>query len=34
MAKLDEKTIHKIELDISRKLIEIGLKPSRLIFDT
>ena len=34
MAKLDEKTIRKIELDISRKLIEIGLKPSRLIFDT
>ena len=34
MAKLDEKTIRKIELDISRKLIKIGLKPSRLIFDT
>jgi len=34
MAKLDEKTIRKIELDMSRKLIEIGLKPSRLIFDT
>jgi transposase len=34
MAKLDEDTIQKIELDISRNLIKRGLKPTRLIFDT
>ena len=34
MEKLDEKTIRKIELDISRALIKQGIKPTRLIFDT
>jgi transposase len=34
MAKLDEDTIQKIELDISRTLIKRGLRPTRLIFDT
>ena len=34
MAKLDEDTIQKIELDISRTLIKHGLRPTRLIFDT
>ena len=34
MAKLDEDTIQEIELDISRTLIERGLRPTRLIFDT
>lgn len=34
MAKLDEDTIQKIELDISRNLIKRGLRPTRLIFDT
>jgi transposase len=34
MAKLDEETIQKIELDISRTLVERGLRPTRLIFDT
>lgn len=34
MAKLDEEAIKKIETDISRRLVELGLKPTRLIFDT
>ncbi len=34
MEKLDEETIRKIELDISRALIKQGIKPTRLIFDT
>jgi transposase len=34
MAKLDDDTIQKIELDISRTLIKRGLRPTRLIFDT
>ena len=34
MEKLDDDTIQKIELDISRALIKRGLKPTRLIFDT
>ena len=34
MAKLDEDTIRRIELDVSRTLIKKGLKPTRLIFDT
>ena len=33
MVKLDEDTIQKIELDISRTLIKRGLRPTRLIFD-
>jgi transposase len=34
MKKLDEETIKKIELDISRTLIKKGIKPTRLVFDT
>jgi len=34
MEKLDENTIKKIEMDVAIKLIELGHKPSRLIFDT
>ncbi len=34
MTKLDEETIKKIELDISRTLIKKGIKPTRLVFDT
>ena len=34
MEKLDEDTIRKIEMDVAIKLIEMGYKPSRLIFDT
>jgi len=34
MEKLDEDTIRKIEMDVAIKLIELGYKPSRLIFDT
>lgn len=34
MRKLDEETIKKIELDISRTLIKKGIKPTRLVFDT
>jgi transposase len=34
MRKLDEETIKKIELDISRTLIKKGIKPKRLVFDT
>jgi transposase len=34
MAKLDEDTIQKIELDISQTLLKRGLRPTRLIFDT
>ncbi len=34
MEKLDEETIRKIELDVSRALIKQGIKPTRLIFDT
>ncbi len=34
MERLDEETIRKIELDISRSLIKLGLRPTRLIFDT
>ena len=34
MEKLDEDTIRKIEMDVATKLIELGYKPSRLIFDT
>jgi transposase len=34
MAKLDEKTIEKIELDISRNLVKQGIVPTKLIFDT
>ncbi len=34
MEKLDDETIRKIELDVSRALIKQGIKPTRLIFDT
>lgn len=34
MEKLDEETIRKIELDVSRALIKQCIKPTRLIFDT
>ena len=34
MKKLDEDTIRKIETDVAIKLIELGHKPTRLIFDT
>ena len=34
MAHLDEETIQNIELDVSRTMIELGLRPTRLIFDT
>lgn len=34
MKKLDEETIKKIELDVSRTLIRKGIKPSKLVFDT
>jgi transposase len=34
MARLDDETIQSIELDVSRSLINRGLKPTRLIFDT
>lgn len=34
MARLDEETIQSIELDISRTMIGLGLRPTRLIFDT
>jgi transposase len=34
MRKLDEETIKKIELDISRTLIKKGIKPTKLVFDT
>ena len=34
MAQLDEETIQNIELDVSRTMIELGLRPTRLIFDT
>jgi transposase len=34
MARLDEETIQSIELDVSRTMIELGLRPTRLIFDT
>lgn len=34
MARLDEETIQNIELDVSRTMIELGLRPTRLIFDT
>jgi transposase len=34
MAHLDEGTIQKIELDVSRTMIKLGLRPTRLIFDT
>ncbi len=33
MAKLDENTIEKIELDISRNLVRQGIIPAKLIFD-
>ena len=34
MEKLDEDTIRKIETDVAIKLVELGHRPSRLIFDT
>jgi len=34
MEKLDEDTIKEIEKDVARKLIELGYRPTRLIFDT
>lgn len=34
MSKLEDETIQSIELDVSRSLINQGLKPTRLIFDT
>ena len=34
MNELDEKTIQEIEIDVSCNLIKLGLKPTRLIFDT
>jgi len=34
MKKLDEDTIRKIEMDVAIKLVELGHKPTRLIFDT
>ncbi|HNW37679.1 MAG TPA: IS1634 family transposase, partial [Methanosarcina vacuolata] len=34
MEKLDEETIHKIELDISQTLIKRGIRPTKLTFDT
>ncbi len=34
MRKLDEETIKKIELDVSRTLIKKGIRPTRLVFDT
>jgi transposase len=34
MSRLDEETIQNIELDVSRAMIKLGLKPTRLIFDT
>ena len=34
MEKLDEETIRKIEMDVAIKLIELGHRPTRLIFDT
>lgn len=34
MAHLDEETIQSIELDVSRTMIKLGLRPTRLIFDT
>jgi len=34
MEKLDEETIHKIEVDVSRTLIKKGIKPTKLTFDT
>jgi transposase len=34
MAHLDEETIQNIELDVSRTMMDLGLRPTRLIFDT
>lgn len=34
MEKLDENTIRKIENDVATRLVELGYKPTRLIFDT
>jgi len=34
MEKLDEETISKIEIDVSRTLIKKGIKPTKLTFDT
>ena len=34
MEKLDENTIKDIEKDVATKLVELGYKPSKLIFDT
>ena len=34
MEKLDEETIHKIEIDVSRTLIKKGIRPTKLTFDT
>ena len=34
MNRLDEKTIEAIERDLAAKLIELGISPSKLIFDT
>jgi transposase len=34
MEKLDEETIRKIEIDISRTLIKRGIRPTKLTFDT
>ena len=34
MEKLDENTIKEIENDVATRLVELGHKPTRLIFDT
>ena len=34
MDKMDEETIRKIEVDVSRTLIKKGIKPTKLTFDT
>lgn len=34
MEKLDEETIRRIELDVSQKLIQKGIRPTKLTFDT
>ena len=34
MSRLDEKTIEAIERDLAARLIELGISPSKLIFDT
>jgi transposase len=34
MDRLDEEAIHAIERDLAARLVELGISPSRLIFDT